>query len=72
MTLADLIRQDRFASPAQKALLNVLATASYVQGEMADALLLASAKVKPAALEASGFEFEYTGLEDALRHLLGK
>lgn len=38
MTLADLIRQDRFASPAQKALLNVLATASYVQGEMADAL----------------------------------
>ena len=38
MTLTDLIRQDRFASPAQKALLNVIATASWVQGEMADAL----------------------------------
>ncbi|MCH2585295.1 MAG: DUF1731 domain-containing protein, partial [Planctomycetes bacterium] len=41
-------------------------------GEMADALLLASAKVEPAALEASGFEFEHNDLEDALRHLLGK
>lgn len=38
MTLADLIRQDQFASPAQKALLNVIATASWIQGEMADAL----------------------------------
>ena len=38
MTLADLIRQDRFASPAQEALLNVLATASYVQGEVSGAL----------------------------------
>ena len=41
-------------------------------GEMADALLLASAKVEPAVLEASGFKFEYAELEGALRHLLGK
>ena len=41
-------------------------------GEMADALLLASAKVEPAALKASGFEFAHSDLEEALRHLLGK
>ena len=41
-------------------------------GEMADALLLASAKVEPAVLKASGFEFEHSDLEEALRHLLGK
>lgn len=38
MTLADLIQQDRFASPAQEAALNVLATASWISGEMAAAL----------------------------------
>ena len=38
MTLADLIRQDHFASPAQEALLNVLATASWISGEISDAL----------------------------------
>jgi uncharacterized protein (TIGR01777 family) len=41
-------------------------------GEMADALLLASAKVEPAVLKASGFEFAHSDLEEALRHLLGK
>ena len=41
-------------------------------GEMADAWLLASAKVEPAALKASGFEFAHSDLEEALRHLLGK
>ena len=46
--------------------------ARMVLGEMADALLLASAKVEPAALEKSGFEFEHNDLEGALRHLLGK
>ena len=34
MTLADLIQQTRFASPALEAILNVFATASYVSGEM--------------------------------------
>ena len=34
MTLAELIRQDRFTSPAQEALLNILATASWVSGEL--------------------------------------
>lgn len=41
-------------------------------GEMADALLLASAKVQPVKLIASRFKFAYPDLESALRHLLGK
>jgi uncharacterized protein (TIGR01777 family) len=41
-------------------------------GEMADALLLSSARVLPRKLEASGYEFRYAALEHALRHLLGK
>ena len=41
-------------------------------GEMADALLLASSRVVPGRLRDSGFEFRYPGLEDALRHLLGR
>jgi uncharacterized protein (TIGR01777 family) len=41
-------------------------------GEMADDLLLASARVLPKQLEASGFEFRHRDLETALRHLLGK
>ena len=39
-------------------------------GEMADALLLASTRVKPAALERSGYAFRQPELEGALRHLL--
>ncbi len=39
-------------------------------GEMADALLLSSARVRPAALEAAGFRFSHPRLEDALRHVL--
>ena len=38
MTLADLIKQPRFASPAHEAVLNVFATASYVAGEVSDTL----------------------------------
>ena len=41
-------------------------------GEMADELLLASARVEPARLIASGYAFRYPQLEPALRHLLGK
>jgi len=39
-------------------------------GEMADALLLASARVVPVRLLESGFSFRYPDLEGALRHLL--
>jgi NAD dependent epimerase/dehydratase family enzyme len=39
-------------------------------GEMADALLLASARVQPGKLLAAGFSFRFPDLEGALRHLL--
>ena len=39
-------------------------------GEMADELLLSSARVEPARLTASGFHFRYENLEDALRAVL--
>lgn len=41
-------------------------------GEMADALLLASTRVEPGQLNASGYAFRHPELEGALRHLLGK
>jgi uncharacterized protein (TIGR01777 family) len=40
-------------------------------GEMGDALLLASTRVAPARLVASGYTFQYPELEQALQHLLG-
>ncbi len=40
-------------------------------GEMADALLLASARVLPKELSAAGYPFRYPQLEGALRHMLG-
>jgi uncharacterized protein len=39
---------------------------------MADALLLAGARVMPARLQASGYRFRFPDLESALRHLLGR
>lgn len=41
-------------------------------GEMADALLLASTRVDPERLREGGYHFGYPGLEDALRHVLGR
>jgi uncharacterized protein (TIGR01777 family) len=41
-------------------------------GEMADALLLASAHVKPVRLREFGFQFRYPDLEASLRHVLGR
>jgi uncharacterized protein (TIGR01777 family) len=41
-------------------------------GEMADALLLASTRVEPVRLLASGYTFRHPELEGALRHCLGK
>jgi hypothetical protein len=40
-------------------------------GEMADGLLLASARVLPKKLEESGYGFRFPKLEDSLRHQLG-
>jgi uncharacterized protein len=40
-------------------------------GEMADSLLLASARVIPARLQETDYRFRYPELEGALRHLLG-
>lgn len=39
-------------------------------GEVADAVLYASMRVRPEALLATGFQFQYPELEPALRHLL--
>ena len=44
--------------------------ARLVLGEMANDLLLASAKVMPNRLSESGYQFLYPSLEPALRHLL--
>lgn len=41
-------------------------------GEMADATLLASTRVQPERLLATGYRFRFPDLEGALRHLLGK
>ena len=38
-------------------------------GEMADELLLASARVEPARLKATGFEFKYPTIEAAMHHI---
>jgi uncharacterized protein (TIGR01777 family) len=46
--------------------------ARLVFGEMADELLLASARVEPARLRSTGYRFRFQTLEEALRHLLGK
>jgi uncharacterized protein (TIGR01777 family) len=39
-------------------------------GEVADALLLSSARVEPARLKEAGFQFKHPQLEGALRHIL--
>ncbi len=41
-------------------------------GDMADPLLLASARVVPSALTEAGFSYHHAQLEPALRHLLGR
>lgn len=43
-----------------------------VPGELAEEMLLASARVVPEALTSSGFSFRHPGLETALRHQLGR
>jgi uncharacterized protein (TIGR01777 family) len=46
--------------------------ARFAFGEMADALLLASARVAPRQLLETGYVFRYPDLDSALRHVLGK
>jgi len=46
--------------------------AHLVLGKMADEVLLASTRVNPARLLASGYEFRFPELKGALRHVLGK
>jgi len=46
--------------------------AQHVMGEMADELLLSSARVEPRRLLESGFVFHFPEMELALRHLLGR
>ena len=41
-------------------------------GEVADAALLAGARVEPARLKEAGFQFQYPDIEGALRHALKK
>ena len=41
-------------------------------GQMADEMLLVSARMQPERLRNTGYEFRYTELEPALRHLLGR
>jgi len=48
------------------------AAARLAFGQMADELLLASARVRPARLTNSSFAFQYPGLKEALSHVLGK
>jgi uncharacterized protein (TIGR01777 family) len=45
--------------------------ARLILGEMADGLLLASQRVEPRKLAASGYSFRYSNLETALRQILG-
>jgi len=47
-------------------------TARMVFGEMADEMLLASARVDSSKLAAAGFSFQYPHLKEALKHVLGK
>ena len=46
--------------------------ARLVLGEMADDLLLSSARIEPTRLLASGYQFKHLDLEGALRELLGR
>jgi uncharacterized protein (TIGR01777 family) len=46
--------------------------ARFALGEMAEALLLASARVRPLVLGKAGYTFSAPGLEDAIRRALGR
>jgi hypothetical protein len=41
-------------------------------GEMGQEMLLEGQRAIPTKLQDAGFEFEFVGIEDALRHVMGK
>ncbi len=41
-------------------------------GEMGTEMFLNSARIQPKALEAAGYKFKYTSLEDTVRHVVGR
>jgi len=43
-----------------------------VGGEMAEEMILASARAVPRRLQDSGYDFGYSTLDDGLRHVLGR
>ncbi|MGB3635739.1 MAG: TIGR01777 family oxidoreductase [Rubrobacteraceae bacterium] len=63
--LGDILNRPTFLPAPAPALRAVL-------GEVADELLLASARVEPAKLRETDYDFRYPELEGALRHLLGR
>jgi NAD dependent epimerase/dehydratase family enzyme len=48
------------------------AVARLAFGDMAEALLLSSARVQPVKLQDTGYAFRHRTLEDGLRHVLGR
>ena len=45
---------------------------AFALGEIADELLLASARVEPVRLQETGYAYRHPELEGALKYLLGK
>ncbi|WP_158666628.1 DUF1731 domain-containing protein, partial [Salinibacter altiplanensis] len=64
-TLADVLRRPAFLNVPS----SVVRT---VGGEMADEMLLTSARVVPERLQETGYDFGFSALEDGLRHVLGR
>jgi uncharacterized protein (TIGR01777 family) len=64
-TLARILRRPAFLPVPAFALRSAL-------GERAREILLASERVAPAKLLASGYRFRHAGLEEAFRHVLGR
>jgi hypothetical protein len=64
-TLARVLRRPAIVPAPASALRAVF-------GEMARETILGGARVRPARLWESGYEFRHKNLEDALRHLLGR
>lgn len=64
-TLADVLHRPAFLTVPTSVVRGVM-------GQMADEMVLASARVVPERLQESGYEFGYGRLTDALRHVLGR
>ncbi|WP_263818371.1 TIGR01777 family oxidoreductase [Salinibacter sp.] len=64
-TLADVLHRPAFLNVPS----SVVRT---VGGEMADEMLLTSARAVPQRLQDTGYDFGFSALEDGLRHVLGR